>query len=184
MTDFLFLFHLKEKNCSYHNVRLCAFLSTVGDECFVFIFTCGSLSCSWQICLDLLTIWWEAEAYLLITACHQTPLVPLWSDCSLLTRWSLQQEQQKQLVNETITFVIIKMSNLPFCNLHWCYQQNISVWAASIYIYIYIKKSLQELWYGHFIGNSISIKTVVKIKRRRTRESIAINRFNHFSWDG
>ncbi len=26
--------------------------------------------------------------------------------------------------NDTITFVIIRISNLAFCNLHWCYQQN------------------------------------------------------------
>lgn len=150
---------------------------------------CGSFSRSWQICLDLLTIWWEAEAYLLITACHQTPLVPLWSDCSLLTRWSLQQEQQKRLVHETITFVIIRMNNLPFCNLHRCYLQNTSVWAVSVFqkmnkTIVNKISHLQELWYGHFIGNNISIKTVVKFKRRRIRESIAIKRFNHFSWDG
>lgn len=42
MTEFKFVFHLKKKNCSWHNVRLCVLLSAVGDECFVFIFTCAA----------------------------------------------------------------------------------------------------------------------------------------------
>lgn len=123
---------------------ICFFCTVKWMLCIHFCM-CGSLYSSWQICLDLLTIRWEAEAYLLITACHQTPLVPQCSDCSLPTRWSLQQEQQRWLVNEKkITVVIIRTINLLFCNLHQCYKHNTFFWAVSI-VNSKIKKKSKNL---------------------------------------